>query len=163
MQLPFNGAYHSWYRGSSRHRRQLLWLLPPHPPPLLCLQRVEWHLRPSWHSLCAWMLTLILPAISCVRWTPMSVVSHNDRLWWVVSQWLPLLFSRHLRMRVTMAPIVLMMLRGGSYSGSANDANDGSPSDNEMFTWFTCPLSLVTKRGSSFEMRVVILIRGGLV
>ena len=25
------------------------------------------------------------------------------------------------------------------------------------------PLSLVTKRGSSFEMRVVILIRGGLV
>ena len=51
-------------------------------------------------------------------------------------------------------------------SGSANDAeddDDGLPSDDEMYTWFTCPLSLVTKRGSNFEMRVVILIGGGLV
>ena len=51
-------------------------------------------------------------------------------------------------------------------SGSADDVeddDDGSPSDDEMSTWFTCPLSLVTKRGSSFEMRVVILIGGGLV
>ena len=52
-------------------------------------------------------------------------------------------------------------------SGSADDAedddDDGSPSDDEMSTWFTCPLSLVTKRGSSFEMRVVILIGRGLV
>ena len=51
-------------------------------------------------------------------------------------------------------------------SGSADDAeddDDGSPSDNEMSTWFTCYLSLVTKRWSSFEMRVVILIEEGLV
>ena len=51
-------------------------------------------------------------------------------------------------------------------SGSADDAeddDDGSPSDDEMSTWFTCPLSPVTKRGSSFEMRVVILIEGGVV
>ena len=46
-------------------------------------------------------------------------------------------------------------------SGSADDVkddDDGSPTDDEMSTSFTCPLSLVTKRGSSFEMRVVILI-----
>ena len=50
--------------------------------------------------------------------------------------------------------------------GSADDVeddDDGSLSDNEMSTWFTFPLSLVTKRGSSFEMKVVILIGGGLV
>ena len=45
----------------------------------------------------------------------------------------------------------------------AKDDGDGLPSDDEMSTWFTCPLSLVTKRGSSFEMRVVILIGGGLI
>ena len=51
-------------------------------------------------------------------------------------------------------------------SDNANDADDdddGLPSDDEMSTWFTCPFSLVTKRESSFKMRVVILIRGGLV
>ena len=55
-----------------------------------------------------------------------------------------------------------------SDDGSGNDAtdeddDDGSPSDDDMSTWFNCPLSLVTKKGSSFEMRVVILIGGGLV
>ena len=47
----------------------------------------------------------------------------------------------------------------GSGSDDA-DEDDGasSPSDNEMSTWCTCP-----KKGSSFEMRVVILIGGGLV
>ena len=45
------------------------------------------------------------------------------------------------------------------------DEDDGasSPSDDEMSTWYTYPLSLMTKRGSSFEVRVVILIGGGLV
>ena len=54
----------------------------------------------------------------------------------------------------------------GSGSNDADedeDDDDGSPSDDEMSTSFTCPLSLVPKRGSSFEMRVVILIGGGLV
>ena len=52
----------------------------------------------------------------------------------------------------------------GSGSDDADeDDDDGSPSDDEMSTSFTCPLSLVPKRGSSFEMRVVILIGGGLV
>ena len=55
-----------------------------------------------------------------------------------------------------------------SDNGSSNDdadVDDGanSPSDDEMSTWYTYLLSLVTKRGSSFEMRVVILIWGGLV
>ena len=45
----------------------------------------------------------------------------------------------------------------------AEDDDDGSPSDDEMSTWFTCPLSFVTKMGSNFKMRVVILIGGGLV
>ena len=51
-------------------------------------------------------------------------------------------------------------------SDSADDAEDDDddlPSDDEMSTWFTCPSSLVTKMGSNFEMRVVILIGGGLV
>ena len=43
------------------------------------------------------------------------------------------------------------------------DDSASSPNDNEMSTWFTYPLSVVTKRGSSFEIRVVILIGGGLV
>ena len=39
-----------------------------------------------------------------------------------------------------------------SNDGSSNedaDEDDGAslPSDNEMFTWCTCPLSLVTKKG----------------
>ena len=47
----------------------------------------------------------------------------------------------------------------GSGSDDA-DEDDGasSLSDNEMSTWFTYPLSFVTKRGSSFDMRVVIYI-----
>ena len=44
------------------------------------------------------------------------------------------------------------------------DEDASSPSDDKMSTWYTYPLSLMTKKkGSSFEMRVVILIRGGLV
>ena len=43
------------------------------------------------------------------------------------------------------------------------DDNASLPSDDEMSTRFIYPLSLVTKWGSSFEMRVVILIGGGLV
>ena len=38
------------------------------------------------------------------------------------------------------------------------DENASSPSDDEMSTWCTYPLSLVTKRESSFDMRIVIYI-----
>ena len=42
------------------------------------------------------------------------------------------------------------------------DEDASSPSDNEMSTWCTYPLSLMTKRGSSFDMRIVIYIGGEL-
>ena len=52
----------------------------------------------------------------------------------------------------------------GSNSDDADeDIDDGSPSDDEMSIRYTCPLSLVTKKGSSFKMRVVIVIGGGLL
>ena len=50
--------------------------------------------------------------------------------------------------------------------GSANDVDDdddGSLSDDEISTWCTYLFVTHDKRGSSFEMRVVILIGGGLV
>ena len=109
--LSFDGARHSFDWGSPRLRRQLLQLLLLHPPLLLRLQRVEWHLRQSWHSLCTWMLALTLSASSCVKWTPVLVVLHNDKLSWVVSLSLPLHLHQPLRMRVMMAPVVMMLMR----------------------------------------------------
>ena len=52
-----------------------------------------------------------------------------------------------------------------SDDGSSNDDADeddgaSSPNDDEMSTWLTYPLSLMTKSGSSFDMRVVIYIGG---
>ena len=51
----------------------------------------------------------------------------------------------------------------GSGSDDA-DEDDGAslPSNDEMSTWFTYLLSLVTKRRRSFDMRLVIYIRGEL-
>ena len=44
-------------------------------------------------------------------------------------------------------------------SDDADEDNGASSvSDDEMSTWFTYPLSPMTKRGSSFDMRVVIYI-----
>ena len=149
--LPLSGVLHSFTQGSPRHKRPHLQLLPLHPPLLLLLQWVELHLRPSWHSLCAWMLALTLSTMSCVRWTPVAVISHDDKLWWEATPWLPL--PRHLRMRV-MAPAVLMMLRMMMMARRVM---------MRCLLDVLTPLSLVTKKGSSFEMRVVILIRGELV
>ena len=151
MLLPLSGVLHSFTQDSPRHKRPHLQLLPLHPPLLLLLQRVELHLRPSWHSLCAWMLALTLSTMSCVRWTLVSVISHDDRLWWEATQWRP--FLRHLRMRV-MAPAMLMMLRMMMMARRVM---------MRCLLDILTLLSLVTKRGSSFEMRVVILIRGELV
>ena len=51
----------------------------------------------------------------------------------------------------------------GSYSDDANEEDGASlPSDDEMSTRCTYHLSLVIKKGSSFDMRVVIHIGGGL-
>ena len=52
--------------------------------------------------------------------------------------------------------------RDESDDGSGND-DAGLPSDDEMSTWRTYPFVTRDKKGSSFKMRVVILIGGGLV
>ena len=148
--LPLSGVFHSFTRGNPRQRQQLLQLLPLHPPPLFHLQQVEWLLRPLWHNLCAWMLALTLSAMSYVRWTPVLVVLNDDKLSWVVSLSLPL----HLRQPLTMASVVMMLMRMMMMA---------------CLVMMRCLFDLLAlchlwqKRGSSFEMRVVILIRGGLV
>ena len=43
------------------------------------------------------------------------------------------------------------------------DENASSSGDDVMTAWVTCPLSFVTKKGSSFDMRVVMFLRGELV
>ena len=49
----------------------------------------------------------------------------------------------------------------GDDDGDDDDASDDDDGDassiDEMSTWHSYPLSLVTKRGSSFDMRVVSL------
>ena len=42
------------------------------------------------------------------------------------------------------------------------DKDASSPSNNEMSTWCTYLLSLVTKKGSSFDMKVVMYLGGEL-
>ena len=72
-------------------RRQILQPLPFLPPPLFLLWQVMWLLRQSWHSFSAWMLALILSLLNCIRWTPVLVVLHDDRLTLVASLLLHLL------------------------------------------------------------------------
>ena len=109
MLLSFNEARHSSDWGGLKQRQWLLLLPPLHPPPPLHLLWVEWHLRPSWHNLCTTMLALTLSMMSCVRWTPVLVVSHDDKLSWVVWLWLRLLLPRHLRM-MTMTLTTMMLM-----------------------------------------------------
>ena len=89
-------------------RRLILQLLLFLPPLLLLRQVVLWLLRRSWCSFSAWMLALTLSVMSCVRWTPVSIVLNDDRLASMVSPLLPLLLWRLRQMR--MAMIVLMMM-----------------------------------------------------
>ena len=51
---------------------------------------------------------------------------------------------------------------GFSSDDADEDDDASSPSDDEMSTWCTYPLLLVTKRGNSFDMKVVIYIEGEL-
>ena len=48
----------------------------------------------------------------------------------------------------------------GDSDDEDEDAN--SSGDNEMTAWVTCPLSFVTKRGSSFGIRAVMYLGGEL-
>ena len=51
----------------------------------------------------------------------------------------------------------------GSSSDDANEDDGASSSiDDEMSTWYTYPLSLMTKIRSNFDIRVVIYIEGEL-
>ena len=68
---------------------------------------------------------------------------------------------------VASSPIPLVSEDENDDGSGSDDADEddsaSSPSDDEMSTWCTCPLSLMTKRGSSFDLRIVILIGGRLV
>ena len=53
----------------------------------------------------------VAPNRNCVKWTPVLVISHDDRLSWVVSLLIPLHLHRCHRMKVMMAPAVMMQMR----------------------------------------------------
>ena len=93
-----------------RPRRWLLRHLLLHPHPFLLLLRVVWPLRRSWYSFSAWMLTLTHSVMSCIKWTPMSVVLCDSRLALVASWSLLLLLQRHLRIRTMMIRMRMRML-----------------------------------------------------
>ena len=84
-QRLFDKARPIFDRSGHRPRwRRWIQPLPFHPPLLPLLRVVVWHLRPSWHSLRTWMLALIHSLLSCIKWTPMLVVLHDDKLIWVL-------------------------------------------------------------------------------
>ena len=109
----FDKARPSFNWSGHELRQRLLQPLPFHPPLLPLLRVVVWCLRPSWRSLSTWMLTMIHSLLSCIRWTLMLVVSHDDRLVWVASPrlHLPLLLQRLLRTRILMMVLVVIVMR----------------------------------------------------
>ena len=66
-RLNFDRNGHMW-------SLPILQLLLFHPPLLLLSQLVMWPWRLSWSRFSAWMLALTFSLMSCVRWTPVSVV-----------------------------------------------------------------------------------------
>ena len=108
--LLLDGVKFSFARGGHRPKQRLLRLLQLLPPSILLPRRVEWHLMPSWHNLCAWMLALTISVMSCVRWTPTLVILYDDRLSWVISLLLLLYLYQLLRMRVMRSLAVLMRM-----------------------------------------------------
>ena len=108
-QLLFCEARPSFNRSSRGPRRRILQPLPFLPPPIFLLWLLVWLLRQSWRSFSAYMLTLILFLLSCIRWTPILVVLHDDKLALVASLLLHLLLQRRLRMRMLL--LVMMMMR----------------------------------------------------
>ena len=87
-QCLFGGTRPSFDQSGRRPRWWILQPLQPLPflpPPIILLRRVVWLLRQSWHSFNAWMLALILSLLSCIKWIPMLVVLHDDRLALVAS------------------------------------------------------------------------------
>ena len=84
----------------------------------------------------------------------MSAVLLDGRLALVASSSLPLFLQRFLMMRTTMVTLMMMVMRTIVLA---------RPVMMRCLLDVLTSLSLVTKKGSSFEMRVVILIGGGLV
>ena len=109
-RCQFDKARLSFDRSGHKPRRQILSPPPFHPPPLLLLLLlVLWLSRQSWCSFSAWMLTLIHSLLSCIRWTPVSVVLLDGKLALVALWSLPLLLPRHPRMMMT--PTTMIMMR----------------------------------------------------
>ena len=74
VQLLFSGVRPYFDQSGHRLRRQILQPPPFLPPPLLLPQVVVWLSRPLWRSFSALMLALTLSVMSCVRWTPVSII-----------------------------------------------------------------------------------------
>ena len=106
--LPLNGARSSFVRGGLV--QQLLPFLLLHPPPLPLLLWVVWLWMRSWRNFSAWILALIHSLLSCIRWTPVSVVLLDGRLPLVALWSLPLLLPRHLRHPRTMMTLTTMIM-----------------------------------------------------
>ena len=107
-QRLFGGARPSFDRSGHGWRRLILQPPPFLPPPLLLLQVVVLLSRPSWCSFSMWMLALTLSVMSCVKWTPVSVVLYDDKLASVVSPLLPLLLRMLRQMRTAMRMLMMM-------------------------------------------------------
>ena len=80
------------------------------PPPFLLFLQVVWPSRQSWRNFSTWMLTLTLSLMSYVKWTPMLVVLHDNKLALVVSSLLHLHLQRLKQMRMAMMVMRMRML-----------------------------------------------------
>ena len=150
-QRLFGGARPSFDRSGHGWRRLILQPPPFLPPPLLLLQVVVLLSRPSWCSFSMWMLALTLSVMSCVKWTPVSVVLYDDKLASVVSPLLPLLLRMLWQMRTAMMVLMMMMrMRMVAF-----------PVMRKWRPLSDLPLSFMTKMGSSFGMMRVVLYLGG--
>ena len=101
------------------------------------------------------MLTLTLSAMSRVKWS-------NTRVSRIAQQ------QAHLGGFVESPTPSLETSEDEDDDGGFDDSGDkdddaSSSSDDEMTAWVTYPLSFVTKRGSSFGMRIVMYLGRELV
>ena len=110
-QLLFGEARPSFDWSGRGWRQWILQPLPFLPPPLFLLRVVVWLSRRSWHNFSALMLALTLSVTSCVRWPPMSIISHDDKLALVTSLLLHLLLPRLLMMRMLLMVMIMMKMR----------------------------------------------------
>ena len=136
--LPLNGARHSYVRGGLGWQVLPLFLL--HPPPLSLLLWEVWLLMRSWRNFNAWMLALIHSLLRCQVNTHVGCISRRQaRLGGFMESPFP--------------PLESYEDDNDSDDDDDDDDDDGdasSSSADEISTWYSYPLSLMTKRGSSF-------------